>query len=301
MKFVVQRTGLSPHVLRVWERRYGAVQPERSDSNRRLYGEEDLKRLELLAKLTRAGHGIGRIATLPLPELESLATGLSAAPLAQHESAGPQDELVEQAWAHVAAFEPARLRSLLDEAMVTRGAAGVLERLMVPLLDRIGTAWEAGEISAAEEHAATAVLKEIMFRGSQPFAQSAGAPGLIVATPAGQLHELGAAMVSSTARRLGWEVTYLGPSLPAEEITKAAVRTGALGVALSIVYPADDPQLAGELRRLRKLLPADVPILIGGRAAPAYRTVIDEIGATTLRDIGSLKQELDRLRAARVG
>jgi methylmalonyl-CoA mutase cobalamin-binding subunit len=206
---------------------------------------------------------------------------------------------MELAWSHVVALEPLKLRSLLDEAGVSLGINGVLEQVMVPLVGRIGTGWESGEISVAEEHAASAVIREVLFLSSRPFAESAGAPGLVVATPSGQLHELGAAMVSSMARRLGWHVTYLGASLPAGEITRAAVRSKAIAVALSIVYPGDDPQMADELRRLRRLLPDGLPILIGGRAAPSYQAAIGEIGATHLTDFSSFKTELDKLREER--
>jgi DNA-binding transcriptional MerR regulator/methylmalonyl-CoA mutase cobalamin-binding subunit len=301
MKFVVQQTGLSPHVLRVWERRYGAVHPERSDSNRRLYDEKDLNRLDLLAKLTKAGHGIGQIATLPADELESMAATLPTTPAPPAPSASPElhADLMDQAWLHVVALEPGKLRTLLDEAVVSLGSTRVLEQLLVPLVSRIGAGWEAGELSAVEEHAASAVIKEVLFTGSRPFAESAGAPGLVVATPTGQLHELGAAMITSSARRLGWNVTYLGPSLPAEDITRAAVRADVIAVALSIVYPGDDPLLPDELRRLRRLLPDGMPVLIGGRAAPTYGVVIAQINATLLTDIAGFKAELGRLREGR--
>jgi len=301
MKFVVQRTGLSPHVLRVWERRYGAVRPERSDSNRRLYSEEEAGRLELLAKLTKAGHGISQIAPLPLAELESMAADLpapSAIPPKSAPSAPPED-LVEKAWSQVVALQPGKLRTLLDEAAISLGATGMLEQLVVPLVSRIGRGWESGEISVAEEHAASAVIKEVLFLGSRPFAASAGAPTLVVGTPAGQLHELGAAMAASTARSLGWDVTYLGPSLSAEEITRAVIRGEALAVALSIVYPGDDPQMPDELRRLRRLLPDAMPILVGGRAAPAYGAVIAQINATLLSDIAGFQAALGKLRDER--
>lgn len=301
MKFVVQRTGLSPHVLRVWERRYGAVRPDRSDSNRRLYAEEEVQRLELLAKLTQAGHSIRQIANLPADELASMAASLPApaAPAADPASTEPKVDLLDQAWTHVANLEAGKLQILLDEATVSLGSTGVLEQLIVPLVSRVGDGWESGEISAAEEHAASAVIKDVLFQGSRPFAASAGAPCLVVATPAGQLHELGAAMITSAARRLGWNVTYLGPSLPAEDITRAAVRNDATAVALSVVYPGDDPQLPDELRRLRRLLPDGMPVLIGGRAAPTYGVVIAQIDATLLTDIAGFKAELGKLREGR--
>ena len=73
MRFVAQKTGLSPHVIRVWERRYAVVAPNRSGSNRRLYTDDELERLNLLAQACRCGHNIGNIAQLPDERLRLLA------------------------------------------------------------------------------------------------------------------------------------------------------------------------------------------------------------------------------------
>src|SRR4051812_28560881 len=76
---VAQRTGLSQDVLRVWERRYGAVTPSRSPNGLRLYSDTDIERLLLLRSATRAGRSIGQIASLPMGELEALVTEDEAA------------------------------------------------------------------------------------------------------------------------------------------------------------------------------------------------------------------------------
>ncbi|HWC58696.1 MAG TPA: MerR family transcriptional regulator, partial [Verrucomicrobiae bacterium] len=66
---VSRRTGLSPHVIRIWEKRYNAVLPSRTESNRRLYSGEEIERLALLRDVSRAGHTISSIARLSTPEL----------------------------------------------------------------------------------------------------------------------------------------------------------------------------------------------------------------------------------------
>ena len=119
---------------------------------------------------------------------------------------------------------------------------------------------------------------------------------LLVAMPAGQVHELGALLVGATAAHLGWQVTYLGASLPAAEIAGAAVQKRARAVALSLVYPEDDPWLPGELTRLRDALPATMTLLVGGRAAPAYRKVLERIGAEMIEGLPQLGLTLDSMR-----
>jgi hypothetical protein len=98
----------------------------------------------------------------------------------------------------------------------------------------------------------------VLGNAAKPFGATDQAPILVVATPGGQVHELGALLVGTTAANLGWQVTYLGASLPAAEIAGAARQKGARAVALSLVYPEDDPQLASELAPLRESLPGEV-------------------------------------------
>ena len=69
---VARRTGLSAHVIRIWEKRYGAVKPERTPTNRRVYSEDQIERLDLLCRVTQAGHSIGHVAKLPTESLRKL-------------------------------------------------------------------------------------------------------------------------------------------------------------------------------------------------------------------------------------
>jgi methylmalonyl-CoA mutase cobalamin-binding subunit len=142
------------------------------------------------------------------------------------------------------------------------------------------------------------MMRAFLTNLARPFGGSQTSPGLIVATPVGQLHELGALLVAGLAANLGWQVTYLGASLPAAEIAGAARRKQARVVALSLVYPKDDPALEGELRTLRDLLPAEVTLLVGGRALPACRAILESLSAVQIEDLAHVGTDLDRLRAA---
>jgi methylmalonyl-CoA mutase cobalamin-binding subunit len=137
------------------------------------------------------------------------------------------------------------------------------------------------------------VLDRVIDTASSP----GTSPHLIVATPTGQAHEFGALLTAATAAAEGWRVTYLGVSLPAEDIAEAAVRTRARAVALSLVYPAGDPAVAHEIRRLRALLPDRVTTLAGGAAASAYRTPLDETGTRRVGDLGELRAMLRAIRS----
>jgi methylmalonyl-CoA mutase cobalamin-binding subunit len=107
---------------------------------------------------------------------------------------------------------------------------------------------------------------------------------------------MGALLVAAMAANTGWDVTCLGASLPAAEIAGAARQKRARAVALSLVYPEDDARLPGELTLLRESLPAEVALLVGGRAMPAYRDVLARLGTFLIEDLDQLGKVLDHLR-----
>lgn len=296
IRVAAQRTGLSPHVIRIWEKRYGVVEPGRTDTNRRRYTDAEIERLALLREATEAGHSISSIAALPSERVREL---LAADRRARPASAAAQpatDCWVTRALETIRRLDGAALEGVLQSGAVDLGHQGLLCQLIGPLAGALGEHWKRGELTAAHEHFASAHLKGFLSRITRPFAWREDAPRLLVATPAGQLHELGALLVASAATNAGWNVTYLGPNLPASEIAGAARQCQARGVALSVVYPADCSRLPEELRQLRRILPPDVALLVGGRAAGAYDPCLRELGAVLIHDVPGFCAQLERLR-----
>lgn len=303
MKVVALKTGLSPHLIRVWERRYRAVTPGRSDTRRRLYSQSEVERLKLLQILTQAGHSIGRIAHLDDQALLSLVksgeanAGDAAIDRLRGERQASGRHFVDRALAGIAKLDQVGLEAVLRESAMALGQQGVLLHVVAPLAEAVGDLWQDGTIGVAHEHFASATMRTFLSNMSRPFASSEGAPHLVVATPPGQLHELGALLVCAVATSLGWQTTYLGASLSAFEIAAAVRQKPARAVALSLVYPADDPQLEPELRRLRAMLPSEVALLVGGRAAGRYQNLFDELGIIQCGPLVDFMAQLQQLRA----
>ena len=304
---VSNRTGLSPHVIRVWERRYATVSPIRSGGNQRRYSDEDLRRLTLLGQATRRGHSIGSVADLATDQLESLVQNLPEDPVP---APGNRDQtlpsppipsetvarLLDSASAAVAAMDGARLEEILEQGSVDLGQTGLLLKVVVPLVEHIGEGWRAGTLQIAHEHIASAVLRTYLGAISRPVAVHPAAPVIVVTTPTGQLHELGAILAAALAATLGWRVVYAGPSLPAAEIAATVRQHSAAVVALSLVHPADDMEMGAELARLRRLLPSKTMVIAGGRAAGAYREALEAVGALQVENLDALLSLLSRLR-----
>jgi methanogenic corrinoid protein MtbC1 len=302
IQVAARRSGLSADVIRVWERRYGAVDPERTSTNRRLYTDEDIEKLLLLGRVTKAGRRIGDVAALTLEQLRSMVSeDRSAAARVGTSSVGKTDSGTEHR--HLArcldalqALDAEGLEAALADASIALPGPALVERLLGPFMKTVGDQWQTGEMRVAHEHVATAIVRSFLGAARNTAAPSPTAPELIVATPAGQSHELGALSVSIAASADGWRVTYLGADLPAEDVAAVARTKNAKAVALSIVYPADDPRLRGELRKLRARLDGETALIVGGPSAGAYLDVLEEIGAIVVPNIETLRSELQSVR-----
>jgi len=302
IKVATTLTGLSGHVIRVWEKRYSAVIPQRTETNRRRYTDADITRLQILSKLIKKGYTIGHIAKLPDPDLHHLLDFIMASdtdPLLV-EAENQVSHLISAAAVAIRKYDQSTLDSIFDEASLALGYSGLLELVIIPVIKQIGDDWHNGTLTSAGEHAATSFIKDYLTHTVRSFSVEENAPVLVVTTPAGQLHELGAFIGSCQARKCGWKTVYLGPSLLADEIASAAVRVNASALLLSIVYPMDDPQLEWELKRLHKILPKHISVLVGGSATEGYKQVLTDIEAVVIPIFSGLSAELLKIRKARL-
>jgi DNA-binding transcriptional MerR regulator/methylmalonyl-CoA mutase cobalamin-binding subunit len=299
MRLVAARTGLSPDVLRAWERRYRAVNPARSPGGQRWYTEEDCARLRLLARAVEAGRNIASVATLGDDALRELVRREDASAIARESPhALATQPFLAEALEAIEALDGPLLEQVLRQATLRLSLEELLDGVATPLQRAMGERWHRGTISPAHEHLATAGVRRVLGWIIEQHVAPVSAPAMLVTTPSGQWHELGAKLAAATAAAAGWSVVYLGPNLPAPVIAQAATARAVRAVALSIVYPDDDPLLDGELRELRRLLPDAVRLVVGGSGAPAYRPVLAAIGAEVITDLPTLRRWLARLAPA---
>lgn len=262
---VARLSGLSTHVIRVWERRYGVLKPNRSGGGARLYSAEEVERLRLLKRAVDRGHAIGQLADLDQAELERLG-GASLAP-------SPAAELVDEFYEAVLHFDAHRARQLLDRAALLFSARSLVLEVLSPLLVRIGSAWAAGRLCVASEHIASTLVRDRAGSILRGLSRAGESEMVLVTTPAGELHELGAILAAATAAMQGCAVLYLGPNLPASEIALAARESAATVVALSVVA-LEQSVAAKEIRSLLENLPKRVDIVLGGPFADSLAEVL---------------------------
>ncbi|MGD2115035.1 MAG: cobalamin-dependent protein, partial [Acidobacteriota bacterium] len=249
---------------------------------------------------------------LPDAELEELIAGDTSAALAAEGSIrgallGPGGRLeggeeaaraiLDACLSAVGQLDAAALELELERASVALSRAHLLDRLLTPLMVRIGDLWQEGTLRPVHEHLTSAIVRSFIGGLRSGFETSDGAPRMLVTTPLRQRHELGALMAAATAASEGWRAIYLGPDLPVEEIAAGARESGAQVVGLSIVYPPDDPALPGEMLKLRRLLGDPVTLLFGGRAAAGYLGAFDRVEGRVVEDLSELREILSDLRS----
>lgn len=301
---VSERTGLSQDLLRIWERRYRAVEPTRSTDGRRLYSDADIARLRLLHAATNAGRSISQVAGLTTAELTRIADEDAAArqersaarrhvTASDESSADAADEVIEEALRIVTTLRPIELEQLLRRSAVRFGLSSFIEDVATPLLRRIGQLWHTGRATIAQEHLASSVVQDILVEATRSMARTTGGATVLVATPSGERHAIGAVLIGAAAAADGWRVVYLGPDLPAQEIATAAVATDARVVAVSIIYVHDRDRTLDELRTLRARLPAQVPLVAGGSGAAQIATELAHAGIHVGTGLADLRVVLD--------
>jgi MerR family transcriptional regulator, light-induced transcriptional regulator len=303
IRVVAQRTGLSPDVLRAWEKRYGVVEPGRSPTGQRLYSDEDVDRLRLLRQSTEAGRAIGRVARLSVAELEAVVREDEAhrrkAERNRVEAAGDTaTDHVQEALQSIRNLDASELDAVLVRAALRLGSAVFLEQVALPLLREVGELWHANQLGIANEHLATAATQRVLGWLLWSGTPNRDGPVIVVATLLGQRHEIGAMVCSAIAAEEGWRVVYLGADLPAEEIARAAESRGASVVALSMVYPPSEPRVADQVKQLGSRL-GDVPLVVGGAAASTYAAALREAGAQLVPDFRGFRTVLAELNPHR--
>ncbi len=298
VRVVVSRTGVPAHLLRAWERRYGAVDPHRSKGGQRRYSELEITRIRLLRDAVAAGHSIGLIAALPTEALfdllhpEETEQDRSRARMGETD---PSSNLLllerRDAMSAVEDRDTAGLRQVLARAALRSPDLSFVEEFLCPLLREIGSAWARGNLGIAEEHLASEVVREVLGDQIQAAQPPNHAPSVLCTTVSGQRHEFGALLAALTAALSGWRPVYPGPDLPIEEIARLAHGKEVRAVALSILRPESVAGIGDMVLALRGKTPSAVHLYLGGHP-DAMREGGSVPGATALPSYSAFRKAL---------
>lgn len=267
IRTVARLTGISLDLLRAWERRYKAVEPQRAGRGR-LYTDRDVERLFLLRDLVDRGYAIGQIASKSDAELRELTRGAAQVAQAGQPGAGVDSSPIGRLVESIENYDYAEARRDMWRLADTFPRRDFVFQVAVPLMEAVGQRWHGSRMSVAQEHIASALVRNVlgsMLRDTQ----AAREAKIVIAAPSSERHEFGILAAAVLASAHGFEVIYLGPDVPADDLAVAAERTDAHVVLVGLLNANEDEAPAHGLRVLAEKLPASVELWAGGPEKPS--------------------------------
>lgn len=264
IRAVAKMTGVSIDTLRAWERRYGAVTPQRDDRGR-VYTDADVRRVKLLHDAVERGHAIGRIAHLSDEELTQVAGGASTIAPASMPSSGSASIEIRPIVESLGRFDAAFVETELSRAAALLRAPELLKTVLVPLMTEIGQRYYDGESGIAHEHMLSACVRNVLGSLLRVHAKGGFTRTLLFATLPGEPHEFGTLGAAVLAASGGLGTLYLGPDIPADDILTVTqtIRVDAVVIGLTL----GARKTRGEIAKLAGHLTPDVELWLGGRHA----------------------------------
>ena len=260
-----KRTGVSPELLRAWERRYGLFQPDRSPGRFRLYSDDDLARVRAMRE--RISDGLSAAEAARVVVGGEAADGSSSGPQEGVALDGPLRELGTA----LTSFDETRAQSAFDRLVGALSLESLLADVVLPFLRELGEGWERGEITVAQEHFASNVLRGRLLGLGRGWGRGGGRHALLAAPP-GEQHDLGLVVLGLALRDRGWRVTFLGADTPIETIADTARRVAPEVIVVATLVP---PEAAP--RAAIRVLARDRRVVVSGAGVSAE--LAGEVGA----------------------
>jgi DNA-binding transcriptional MerR regulator len=252
---LAKRTGVSPELLRAWEQRYGLLQPTRTPGGFRLYSTGDEARVQRMQRLVSGGLAAAQAARLVL-------SGGEPEPRTDSGSATTLEEAAANLSAALDRLDEQAANSALDRLLSAYTVEMVLQEVVLPYLHRLGERWEAGEVSVAQEHFASNLLRGRLLGLAQGWGQGQGPLAILACVP-GEQHELGLLAFGVALHRRGWRITYLGTDSPIGAVADIARSLTPAVVVLLSINPDNFLDHAREIKELAK----QAPVMIAGTGA----------------------------------
>jgi MerR family transcriptional regulator, light-induced transcriptional regulator len=264
-----RRTGVSPELLRAWERRYGLLKPSRSPGGLRLYTNDDLARIRRMQRHLADGFAAAEAAALAVQ-----ASAGNAAVSPAFDAAAARRELAEA----LERFDEPRAQAILDRLLVVATVDTFLQLVVLPYLRDLGDRWERGEATVGQEHFATGVLRGRLLALSRGWGNALGPAALLACAP-GEQHDLGLIAFGLALHARGWRITCLGTDTPLPTLADAADTLEPTLIVVSATTREHFTDAAEEIRRLA----GHHRLAVAGNGARALKD--EDLGAAlVLRD-----------------
>jgi DNA-binding transcriptional MerR regulator/methanogenic corrinoid protein MtbC1 len=249
---LASRVGVSTTLLRAWERRYGLLEPVRTDHGYRLYSEDDEARVRSMLALITDG-------VAPQQAARLVVSGTAPPVVSRDDDTSPGDDLALLG-AALERFDDVAANAVFDALLGRYTVRTVLASVVVPYLANLGDRWARGEATTAQEHFASNMLRGRLFGLARGWDAGVG-PRALLACPSGERHDLGLLAFGIALRGHGWRITYLGADTPPESLQESIRVLAPNAVVLAMTVTADAEAVDDSLGRGAPRL------AIGGRGA----------------------------------
>ena len=257
---ISQRTGVSPDLLRAWERRYGLLRPRRTHGRTRLYSAADETRVRLMQRYIGDGLPPAQAAEMVTAARLTIRPGQAIA-IPPAEVAAAHDEM----HASLDRFDETSAQRALEKLFGTYSPLTVVRDVMMPYLHEVGERWAEGHVSIAQEHFATNFLHARLLAFARGWDRGLG-PRAILACAPREHHTFGLISFGVALHQLGWRITYLGADTTIAMIEEAAAHVAPDLVVVCAAMPERMAPIIDDLNMLTERWPTAIA---GAGTSPA--------------------------------
>lgn len=250
-------SGIKAHTIRIWEKRYQLLDPNRSDTNIRSYSDDDARKIMNVAMLVKNGYKISKVARFTD---EKIKTEI----LRSNHLLGEPEKNLDQLMVYAINFEIDEVERYLDQLINTYGFAKVIQKIVFPFFERIGILWQAGSIFSAQEHFVSTLIRKRLICETDKFEHQADAKTILFFLRENEWHELGLLYSNYLAAQAGLKCVYLGQSLPFPDLSGLLANKPFDFVCTSFIQALEKTELESYLVKLAAVFPKS-HILISGR------------------------------------
>lgn len=214
IKELEKLSGIKAHTIRIWEKRYKIIEPQRTPSNVRYYSDDDVKKIINVSLLNTHGHKISAIARMNHDELAQKVHDLS-------KTEKQSDLHIDQLVVSMLDLDEETFESVLGDLEKKFGFETTVTEIIYPFLEKIGILWQTGNITPAHEHFISNLIRQkiIVSIASLPL-PSKSTIRVLLFLPENELHEIGLLFYHYLTRKCGFRSYYLGQSVPHIDLRK---------------------------------------------------------------------------------
>ncbi|CCQ90109.1 putative Regulatory protein, MerR family, Cobalamin B12-binding [Nitrospina gracilis 3/211] len=290
---VAKLTGLSKHVIRSWEKRFGILEPKRGENRYRAYDQEDVDLLIYLNEQIGQGYSIGELAAAGRGEL--LRRMRAAQKKDRERSSAAHDRILDDLVNSLSPFQRQQFDRRFNEAVALLPFEEVFFKILIPLQHRVGDMWADGIVGVGVEHFVTQQVRQKFMAVLNHLRTSEDGPKIVVVCPPEELHEMGAQTAAYLCALHGCHPHYLGAQLPVKELAAFCTLVHPNLVLLSASNQMSDDEAKALAREYQEQVLPNCPMWAGGQAMKTARSHFEAVGIDVLDDMDHLESRLKRI------